>query len=148
MATSSRPLAKGVREAIWKRDGGVCQLCLKPVEFGRYMHADHVRPVVDGGTDELDNLRTTHARCNMTRPDPVHLKAGRRPNWLTALVLGVLGDDAYAMRRREFDTDHGTCPRWRFVAACGSGTVTCVACLAHRRRYVIAHIQVNVMEGR
>lgn len=73
----------------------VCQLCLQPVDktllyvannrHRRYCKkpecfgcvtphpgsptADHIIPVAQGGTDDLDNLQLAHYRCNVTRLD-------------------------------------------------------------------------------
>lgn len=64
-----RHLTRNDRLKIWKRDGGICQLCLAPVAFDRNMHADHIAPLILGGCDHLENLRTTHGRCNQRRRD-------------------------------------------------------------------------------
>jgi len=54
------------RRWIYARDGGRCALCGQPVAF-EAMHVDHVRPRLEGGTDDVDNLRVTHPRCNLVR---------------------------------------------------------------------------------
>ena len=51
------------------RDGWICQICGEPTT-GRIgtepldAQADHKIPLAAGGTDDLDNLRCAHARCN------------------------------------------------------------------------------------
>jgi 5-methylcytosine-specific restriction endonuclease McrA len=48
---------------IVARDRAICWLCGKPGATS----ADHVRRVVDGGTDEPSNLRAAHVLCNQRR---------------------------------------------------------------------------------
>lgn len=56
-----------MRPAIYERDGGICQMCAKPVEPKGY-HVDHVVPVSEGGDFwSPANLRLTHAKCNLGR---------------------------------------------------------------------------------
>lgn len=52
---------------MWERDGGICGICHEAVSFGA-MQADHIIQRCLGGTDDLDNLRTTHKACNNGRP--------------------------------------------------------------------------------
>lgn len=55
-----------VRSFVLARDGGTCAVCRKavaPVD----VHLDHHIPVAHGGTEEPDNLRVTHARCNLEK---------------------------------------------------------------------------------
>lgn len=58
------------RRLIWERDGGICQICLLPVPFDRYMHIDHIAPYRLGGCSHPENLRATHSTCNLKRRDP------------------------------------------------------------------------------
>jgi hypothetical protein len=58
---------------ICARDGWVCWLCSNPID-PLLLHpnrmsgtADHVVPLVDGGTDEDSNLRAAHYSCNCKR---------------------------------------------------------------------------------
>jgi 5-methylcytosine-specific restriction endonuclease McrA len=59
---SARPWARRVR-AVLRRDRGVCWLC---GQAGADT-ADHVVMWVDGGSDELENLRAAHQLCNLRR---------------------------------------------------------------------------------
>jgi hypothetical protein len=58
--------------------GTVCYLCKDPInlqyerrigkpgwEFG--LHIDHVVPIISGGPDRLENVRPTHAICNLRK---------------------------------------------------------------------------------
>lgn len=60
-------VASTVRYLIWDRDQGICGICMLPVPYDRTMHIDHIVPRMAGGTDLLNNLRATHARCNQGR---------------------------------------------------------------------------------
>lgn len=46
----------------------ICQICMEPIEKLSDLHIDHIIPVIDGGIDELNNVRCTHKTCNLTRP--------------------------------------------------------------------------------
>lgn len=60
------------REAIVRR-GGSCGICGRPVDTSLPAtdpmgpSADHIIPVVDGGSNAMSNLRLTHLLCNMRR---------------------------------------------------------------------------------
>lgn len=73
--TGSRS-AKELRALVRERDGDLCSVCGKPIDFtvapGGWMgpSLEHVIPKAAGGSNELENLRLAHARpCN-------HAKAG------------------------------------------------------------------------
>lgn len=51
------------RALVLARDGYVCQIN-GPCCTGVATTVDHIRRVVDGGTDDLANLRAACARCN------------------------------------------------------------------------------------
>ena len=55
-----------IRQAIYTRDHGICQICGQPAPFDRG-HVDHILPQLYGGTDRSTNLRWTHARCNLSK---------------------------------------------------------------------------------
>lgn len=61
-----------LRSDVIKRDSvdGVlyCQICHKPIKRLSDLHIDHIIPIVEGGRDELSNVRCTHKTCNLTRP--------------------------------------------------------------------------------
>ena len=62
---------------LHRRDGGICGLCLKPVDPAiRYPHpgaatVDHIVPITRGGTQDDDNLQLAHARCNTSKGNRV-----------------------------------------------------------------------------
>ena len=55
---------KIVYEAIIKRDGPLCCLCLNEFRTTDRLHCHHVLPVIEGGGDELDNLVIVHGACH------------------------------------------------------------------------------------
>jgi 5-methylcytosine-specific restriction endonuclease McrA len=57
-----------LRTRIWMRDGYLCWLCGKDVEWAD-MTVDHVLPRSKGGTDRQSNLRCAHWLCNNKRGD-------------------------------------------------------------------------------
>jgi 5-methylcytosine-specific restriction endonuclease McrA len=56
------------REAVWKRDLGLCGLCALPVPF-KQMHLDHIKPVSRGGSHTAGNTQPAHPRCNIRKKD-------------------------------------------------------------------------------
>lgn len=56
--------------AIYARDKGICGICKKPVKLGDGRRSEgptldhHPKKLADGGTDDEDNLRLAHHRCN------------------------------------------------------------------------------------
>ena len=56
-----------LRRIVFKRDRGRCAYCGAPAE-----HLDHVVPICQGGTNNLDNLVAACANCNLS-------KGGRTP---------------------------------------------------------------------
>ena len=69
MVTSAKTTAEYIarRRRLWERDGGICGFCGEPVPFGE-MDIDHRIPRAAGGTDDEDNLRCAHRRCNRAQP--------------------------------------------------------------------------------
>lgn len=51
---------------VWKRDKGFCYLCGRPVAKNE-VHYDHVIPLSRGGPHSENNIRVTHARCNLKK---------------------------------------------------------------------------------
>lgn len=56
------------RAEIFRRDSGQCAYCDGPLRFeGDSWHIDHIKPLCKGGTNELDNLTLSCARCNLKK---------------------------------------------------------------------------------
>jgi HNH endonuclease. len=69
---------KYTRQDITKVYGTDCYLCSKPIDFEAVRkvgedgwelsyHPDHVIPLSKGGLDTIDNIRPTHAQCNIRK---------------------------------------------------------------------------------
>lgn len=58
-----KPISKSKRFEVFKRDSFKCQYC-GAVAPDVLLQVDHIRPVADGGTNELTNLITSCEPCN------------------------------------------------------------------------------------
>lgn len=72
---------------IIKKYGTTCHLCSKTIDINaprsstaanKYgsnwensLHIDHVIPISKGGTDTLDNVRPSHAKCNLSKGNKI-----------------------------------------------------------------------------
>jgi 5-methylcytosine-specific restriction endonuclease McrA len=69
---SRRARMKGARvepvsmDVLYARDGGICQICKRPVSR-EAASMDHIIPIVDGGAHALWNVQLTHLTCNLRR---------------------------------------------------------------------------------
>ena len=60
------PIESRLRHEVFKRDNYKCKECGKGKETST-LHADHIIPVAQGGSDELDNLQTLCQACNLAK---------------------------------------------------------------------------------
>ncbi len=60
------PIDSRLRHEVFKRDGYKCVECGKP-KAETNLHCDHILPVSQGGTDEMDNLQTLCEPCNLAK---------------------------------------------------------------------------------
>lgn len=58
------PISKMLRFEVFKRDSFKCQYC-GAASPDALLHVDHIRPVCDGGTNEILNLITACEGCNL-----------------------------------------------------------------------------------
>lgn len=63
-----------IRQMVFNRDGGVCQICGKPVSITEFT-VDHIIPAKRGGTNELSNYRCVCGRCNKWKSDRLDSEA-------------------------------------------------------------------------
>lgn len=77
---ASPTIEKIDRASIYRRDGGRCHICGRPVSRSSY-ELDHLIPLSRGGPHISDNLAVAHGKCNRRRKD------GRLPAQL--LMPGV-----------------------------------------------------------
>lgn len=64
-------LSKSVRETVWAKTSGKCVYCAVVLTwqpgFPHSFHADHVLPVIRGGSDDVANLVPACLRCNLKK---------------------------------------------------------------------------------
>lgn len=63
-----KSLTKKIRFEVFKRDAFKCQYCGRSAPEV-ILHVDHIKPVSDGGTNEMTNLITSCFDCNMGKKD-------------------------------------------------------------------------------
>lgn len=56
-------IPKAIKEEVYRRSGGTCEICGKPISRFQYS-IDHIIPLSRGGTNNIDNLRAVHPSCN------------------------------------------------------------------------------------
>jgi len=62
-AAKRQAISKKLRFDVFKRDGFVCQYCgAHPPQV--VLEVDHIHPVAEGGTNDVDNLVTACFHCN------------------------------------------------------------------------------------
>lgn len=59
-----KPISKKLRFEVFKRDSFTCQYCGKSAP-DVVLHVDHIKPVKEGGTNDIMNLITSCADCNL-----------------------------------------------------------------------------------
>lgn len=111
IATRRKPMTKGVRFEVFKRDQFTCAYCGShpPAVI---LHVDHILPVAKGGGNDIDNLITACADCNQGKssrlltniPESLEKKARilREREEQLAGYREVVDD---IRRREEFDVD-------------------------------------------
>jgi hypothetical protein len=68
MSTSRKPVSKMLRFEVFKRDSFKCQYCGAEAPTV-LLHVDHIKPVAEGGTNDLTNLITACMPCNLGKRD-------------------------------------------------------------------------------
>ena len=63
VSPKNRGLPRSLREAVYKRDNGICKYCSMAVAWFE-LTVDHIEPVCMGGSNELDNLTVACRSCN------------------------------------------------------------------------------------
>jgi 5-methylcytosine-specific restriction endonuclease McrA len=71
-----------LRRAIYKRDRGICQVCLTRV--GRQWDCGHLVERYLGGPDSLENCYLSCVHCNRGGDKPVHTTLPEALAWLAA----------------------------------------------------------------
>ena len=77
--STKRGISAGLRFRILKRDGFTCWYCGATPQDNRVkLHVDHIKPRVEGGSNDEDNLVTACMDCNLGK-GRTELDAKRRP---------------------------------------------------------------------
>lgn len=76
------------KRTLYKRQDGICPLCLHPLADGRGVNIDHKIPRSRGGTDREDNLQLVHVGCNQHKADRPNQSAA----WCAVHSLLLRGD--------------------------------------------------------
>jgi len=63
---------KAHKEAVWERDGGICQKCLESVESWASAEFHHVNPLADGGLNTVENGLLLHTVCHTRYFEELH----------------------------------------------------------------------------
>lgn len=63
-----KPIDSRLRHEVFKRDNYKCLEC-GATNKDSMLHADHIIPVAQGGSDELSNLQTLCDKCNLAKSD-------------------------------------------------------------------------------
>lgn len=90
-----KPLGKKLRFEIFDRDSFTCQYCGKtPPDV--VLEVDHIVPVVDGGDNERENLRTSCFDCNRGKGARRLNRAVANPNEALRKLQEIAEDDQVA----------------------------------------------------
>lgn len=71
-----------VRQRIFKRDCGLCQVCQAEGRTRVGNEIDHIIAVTNGGTDDEDNLQVICSECHLEKNDK---DLGHKPRVTTGL---------------------------------------------------------------
>lgn len=88
MSKSRKPISKKKRFDVFKRDGFACQYC-GATPPNAVLHVDHIIAVAEGGGNDITNLTTSCAACNLGK--------GARP--LSSIPRGLKEQAAEAEER-------------------------------------------------
>jgi 5-methylcytosine-specific restriction endonuclease McrA len=53
-----------MKRPLFRKQGGICPCCMKPIARAQEGEVDHVTPVSKGGAHHSSNLMLAHAQCN------------------------------------------------------------------------------------
>lgn len=86
-----RRIGKKLRFEVFERDNFTCQYCGRSAP-DTVLHVDHIRPVSQGGGDDIANLITSCMACNLGKSD--HVLFGDEPETMTGLQQAWRDRDA------------------------------------------------------
>lgn len=109
-----RDITKDIRQAVYSRDVGKCQVCQEDVSIELF-ECGHIIDRSVGGKADLNNLTAMCLRCNKVKPK--HLNRGEFERWVQSrewekTKIPVMSDDAIS--RFWFKVDRsGECWIWK-----------------------------------
>ncbi len=83
-----------VRQRIFKRDCGLCQVCSQSGRIKTGTEIDHIIAVTNGGTDDEDNLQVICSECHLEKSDK---DLGHKPRVTTGLDGWPIQDERKAL---------------------------------------------------
>ena len=104
-----RAISKGLRFDVLNRDGFKCRYCGASQKDGATLHIDHVVAVARGGKNEIGNLVTACAACNLGKSAKPLVAIPQDPPQAIPLE-GQKLPQTYGLSFR----DNGVC-NWQFV---------------------------------
>lgn len=57
-----------LKKVVYAKSDGICAICGQPLSINNF-NIDHWKPINQGGTNDIDNLRATHKSCNRLKND-------------------------------------------------------------------------------
>lgn len=70
-------ITSSLRKEVFKRDNYTCVECNASVnDDGVRIHVDHITPISEGGTDDLENLQTLCDKCNFAKSNRIYKNKG------------------------------------------------------------------------
>jgi 5-methylcytosine-specific restriction endonuclease McrA len=66
-----------VRKYVFDRNNYQCQSCHKADLTAKTLQVDHIIPLAQGGTNDVSNLQTLCAKCNLEKSSKIDLRFRR-----------------------------------------------------------------------
>jgi RNA-directed DNA polymerase len=56
-----------IHSKLFKKQKGLCAICLEVLEFTDKLEVDHIKPLSQGGSNRISNKRLVHFSCHRNR---------------------------------------------------------------------------------
>lgn len=114
-----RPLSKGDKIKVFERDGFRCQWCGASKKNGAELTVDHIIPkaagIVNGGTNDMNNLQTLCKDCNENKADIIFENKLRYGIRVTQIKIKSL-EDAIERNKKILNTIDNEDEKFRILA--------------------------------
>lgn len=114
-----RPLSKGDKLKVFERDGFRCQWCGASKKNGAELTVDHIIPkaagIVNGGTNEMNNLQTLCKDCNENKADIIFENRLQYKIKVTQIKIKAL-EDAIKKNKKILNTVSNEDEKFRILA--------------------------------